>query len=105
MRAKIIDTHYLTVILIMKYIFLFTLLLVQLTAVHAQPTSFSEAKSLAKQQVYFDRNDIGTTYCDCKWRWVGKTGGRIDFASCGYQVRAEGQRNRAERLEWEHVLC
>lgn len=88
----------------MKYIFLFTLFLVQLTAVNAQPTSFSEAKTLAREQVYFDRNDVGTTYCGCQWRWTGQSGGRIDFESCGYEVRAEGQRNRAERIEWEHIV-
>ncbi|PTB86861.1 hypothetical protein C9940_00585 [Pseudidiomarina aestuarii] len=69
------------------------------------PLNFEQAKTLAKEQIYFDRNDIGTTYCSCQWMWVGKSGGRVDFKSCGYEVRAEGQRNRAERIEWEHILC
>lgn len=70
----------------------------------AAPVSFEQAKVMAKQKVYFDRAAQGTTYCGCNWKWVGRSGGRIDFESCGYEVRAEGQRNRAERLEWEHIV-
>lgn len=45
---------------------------------------------------------MGDLYCGCKWTWVGKSGGRIDAASCGYQTRK--QQNRAERTEWEHIV-
>ncbi len=45
---------------------------------------------------------LGDLYCGCKWTWVGKSGGRIDAASCGYQTRK--QQNRAERTEWEHIV-
>lgn len=31
-----------------------------------------------------------------------KSGGKVDLASCGYQVRK--QQNRAERIEWEHIV-
>ena len=71
---------------------------------HAQPLSFNEAKTVAKKHVYFDRNDEGTLYCGCPWKWVGRSAGRIDMKSCGYEVRAEGQRFRAERIEWEHIV-
>lgn len=70
--------------------------------VFSSPSSFDQAKVLSKESVYFDRNLIGTFYCGCEWEWVGRSGGRIDFDSCGYEVRA--QQVRAERLEWEHVV-
>lgn len=69
------------------------------------PAAFEQAKSIAREQIYYDRNNVGTTYCTCHWKWLGKSGGRVNFKSCGYAVRAEGQRNRAERIEWEHILC
>jgi deoxyribonuclease-1 len=33
---------------------------------------------------------------------MGRSGGQVDFDSCGYQVRK--QQNRAERIEWEHIV-
>lgn len=71
----------------------------------AAPTNFNQAKKIIKTHVYYDQNKngaLGTFYCGCDWDWYGESGGRIDFASCGYQVRA--QENRAARLEWEHAL-
>lgn len=70
----------------------------------ADINSFREAKLKLKQDVYFDQTTKGegTFYCGCDWRWVGKSGGRVDLQSCGYQVRA--QDNRAKRTEYEHVL-
>ena len=67
-------------------------------------TSFNEAKTLLRTQVYYDQSKSGegTLYCGCQWTWVGKTGGRVDLASCGYQVRK--QQSRAERIEWEHIV-
>jgi deoxyribonuclease-1 len=73
-----------------------------LPAVLAAPTSFEAAKVLARQQVYHDRNEHGSFYCGCQWQWTGRSGGRIDHGSCGYQTRA--QPNRAERIEWEHIV-
>jgi deoxyribonuclease I len=66
------------------------------------PTSFEAAKIVAKNHVYFDRNTVGTFYCACEWEWTGRSGGRIDHASCGYSIRA--QSNRANRIEWEHIV-
>lgn len=70
--------------------------------VFAAPSSFEAAKTLARQQVYHDRNDHGSFYCGCSWEWVGRSGGRVDASSCGYRTRA--QPNRAERIEWEHIV-
>ena len=75
------------------------------SAVFASPPStFSEAKVVAKQKVYLDQADSaqGDLYCGCKWTWVGKSGGRVDPDSCGYQARE--QQNRADRTEWEHIV-
>ncbi|WP_442113582.1 endonuclease [Pseudomonas sp. NUPR-001] len=68
------------------------------------PATFSEAKVVAKQKIYLDQANsaLGELYCGCKWTWVGKSGGRIDPESCGYQTRK--QQNRAERTEWEHIV-
>lgn len=86
----------------------FLVLIISLTfgneALSSPPSTFDQAKVAAKEQVYFDRNFIGSTYCSCQWKWVGRSSGRVDFKSCGYEVRAEGQRNRAERIEWEHIV-
>lgn len=81
------------------------LLLILSSPVWANPPStFAEAKVVAKQQVYMDQDKsaMGELYCGCQWTWVGKSGGRIDAASCGYQTRK--QQNRAERTEWEHIV-
>ena len=75
------------------------------SAVFASPPStFSEAKVVAKQNVYLDQADSaqGDLYCGCKWTWVGKSGGRVDPDSCGYKARK--QQNRADRTEWEHIV-
>lgn len=73
-------------------------------SLHAAPASFSESKVLHKTQVYFDQNNQGegTLYCGCQWEWVGKSGGKVDLASCHYQFRK--QLSRAERIEWEHIV-
>ncbi len=68
----------------------------------AAPATFERAKIDARQAVYFDRNKQGSFYCGCDWRWVGRSGGRVDLAGCGYEVRA--QQKRAERIEWEHIV-
>lgn len=73
-------------------------------AVLAAPATFEQAKIELRQKVYHDRNksDFGDLYCGCHWSWMGRSGGRVDFSSCGYEVRS--QPNRAQRIEWEHVL-
>ena len=73
-------------------------------AFSSPPSSFSEAKVIAKQKIYLDQanSPLGDLYCGCKWTWVGKSGGRIDAASCGLQARK--QENRSDRTEWEHIV-
>lgn len=83
-------------------LFLATLLI---TSAHATaPDTFVDAKVIAKQKVYFDQNTSaqGDLYCGCRWEWVGKSGGRIDAPSCGFQARK--QETRGERTEWEHIV-
>jgi deoxyribonuclease I len=72
------------------------------TWTQAAPPTFERAKIELRQHVYQDRNTVGTFYCGCRWEWVGRSGGRVDFASCGYEIRA--QEHRAIRTEWEHIL-
>lgn len=81
-----------------------TLLLIGSPQTFAAPSSFGDAKVLLRQQVYHDRSQSpeGTLYCGCSWNWMGKSGGRIDLPSCGYSVRK--RKDRAQRLEWEHVV-
>ena len=78
--------------------------LVASSALAAAPDTFVEAKVIARQKVYFDQNTSaqGDLYCGCKWEWVGKSGGRVDAASCGFQARK--QETRGERTEWEHIV-
>jgi len=73
-------------------------------AFSSPPSTFSEAKVIAKQKIYLDQanSSMGELYCGCKWTWVGKSGGRIDAESCG--LKARKQENRAERTEWEHIV-
>ena len=66
------------------------------------PQNFDQARQALRDFVYYDRNDDGDFYCGCSWDWTTNTGGRVDLASCGYDVRT--QQARAERIEWEHVV-
>jgi deoxyribonuclease-1 len=70
--------------------------------IQAAPDNFDQAKTELRRYVYHDRNTEGDFYCGCTFQWTGESGGRVDLASCGYQVRA--QDNRAQRIEWEHIL-
>lgn len=76
----------------------FTLLLLAcclaLPALAAPPRTFSEAKKIAWQLYAHQSVEF---YCGCRY-----SGNRIDLQSCGYQPRKNPQ--RAERLEWEHVV-
>jgi len=88
-----------------KLLSLLTLALSVITpAFSSPPSTFSEAKVIAKQKIYLDQanSSMGELYCGCKWTWVGKSGGRIDAESCG--LKARKQENRAERTEWEHIV-
>lgn len=76
------------------------------TVFGAAPATFSKAKVVLKEQIYFDQNKngaLGTIYCGCDWEWIGRSGGRIDPKHCGYQIRAIP--NRGERTEIEHVFA
>lgn len=86
---------------LLHHLTLFLIFLAPMAA-QAQPASFEKAKTLAREQVYHDRNVAGDLYCGCTWRWVGRSGGRTNLAECGYQIRA--QQTRAERTEWEHIV-
>lgn len=70
----------------------------------AAPANFTQAKIEARQHVYHDQNKGkgGDLYCGCDWKWVGKSGGRTELQSCGYEIRS--QPVRAERIEWEHIV-
>lgn len=81
--------------------FMVSFLCVTLPAL-AAPVSFEAAKTQTRQQVYQDQNEQGTFYCGCKWEWTGRSGGRVDLESCGYNIRA--QDTRAVRIEWEHIV-
>ncbi|MEP7706600.1 endonuclease [Paraglaciecola sp. 25GB23A] len=80
------------------------------------PTSFSNAKTKAEKEVYFDQHS--TFYCGCDFVFDDK----LDFDNdgdtkeslvnpekCGYKPRipisSSGKPNaRASRIEWEHVM-
>jgi deoxyribonuclease-1 len=81
-----------------------TLLLSLFVATFAQgaPDNFDQAKVELRHYVYHDQSAAGDFYCGCTFQWTGESGGRVDLASCGYQVRSQG--NRAQRIEWEHIL-
>lgn len=64
------------------------------------PRSFSKAKLLARDTVYFDHQF--TLYCGCRYDIQGFSGGEVDHSSCGYEARRN--ESRASRLEWEHVM-
>lgn len=87
------------VVLLFWSIFVFFLAMPQ---AHAAPSDFDEAKKQSRTLVYFDRNDDGDLYCECNWRWVGKSAGRIIPDSCGVSTRA--QPVRSARIEWEHIV-
>lgn len=73
-------------------------LLAPVSALAAHPTSFSQAKKLA---IGIYQDHPVSFYCGCDITWQGKKG-IPDLASCGYEVRK--QPNRANRIEWEHVV-
>lgn len=60
--------------------------------------NFSQAKAAAAQ---IHQDAPGTFYCGCAIRWKEKKGTPV-LKSCGYQTRKN--RERAGRIEWEHVM-
>lgn len=95
-----------TVLLILFSVLFFTVYSGEQQTVSAsQPATFDRAKVELRRNVYHDQNlkgAIGTLYCGCDWEWTGRSGGRIDHYSCGYETRVN--QNRADRIEWEHIL-
>ncbi|QCI18373.1 deoxyribonuclease I [Buchnera aphidicola (Aphis nasturtii)] len=60
--------------------------------------NFYQAKILA---IKIHKNAPGTFYCGCKIIWNNKKG-IPNLSSCGYKIRKN--KNRAMRIEWEHVV-
>lgn len=84
---------------ISRALLLFAFVFFSCFAVAQPPTSFNHAKSLMRQ-VY--DNDARTFYCDCAISWRGGSSGTPQLKQCGYQVRKNSE--RANRIEWEHVV-
>lgn len=87
-----------------KSILLLCLLVIVSISAQAAPQNFPQAKNEARQYIYHDRNKNagGDLYCGCDWKWVGRSGGRVELESCGYKIRK--QPVRAKRTEWEHIV-
>lgn len=62
--------------------------------------SFNQAKARLTE-IYKAYPTQKEFYCGCDFSWKGKRG-EVDLASCGYQVRKNTE--RANRIEWEHVM-
>jgi deoxyribonuclease-1 len=62
--------------------------------VGAAPATFAEAKRLAWPLYAQQSTEF---YCGCKY-----SGNRVDLRSCGYTPRKNA--NRAQRIEWEHIV-
>ena len=60
--------------------------------------NFQQAKTYAAR---INADAPADFYCGCKISWQGKKG-VPDLSSCGYSVRKNA--NRAQRIEWEHVM-
>ena len=66
----------------------------------AQALTFVEAKK-ALRQLYAQHPEQTSFYCGCDIRYQGKKM-VPDLASCGYEVRKQPE--RANRIEWEHIV-
>lgn len=51
-------------------------------------------------RVYADKPE--SFYCACEITWSGTGAGKPDHLTCGYDVRKNNE--RADRIEWEHVV-
>lgn len=78
--------------------YLVVLLFMAFSSQAAAPKDFSAAKTLLRSLF---PSQSTTWYCGCSFRWQGDKA-KLDLASCGYHVRKNVQ--RANRLEWEHVV-
>lgn len=66
------------------------------------PSSWSKAKQIVRDKVYFDHKV--TKYCGCSYEPKGVSGGVIDTTSCGYDGSNIKHRNAINVLDWEHVV-
>lgn len=63
---------------------------------------------MSLKQIY--QGSERTFYCGCEISWVGRSGGRVDHQSCGFQVYSpkglpsEATLARAARSEVEHII-
>ncbi|WP_392564300.1 endonuclease [Orbus wheelerorum] len=78
---------------------LIALILIPFLATSAQQ-NFNYAK-VQLIKIYQSNPAQKEFYCDCDFNFNGKKG-VVDLDSCGYQARKN--QNRAERIEWEHVM-
>lgn len=62
--------------------------------------NFDNAKFQLKI-IYKNNPNQKEFYCGCDFSWIGRRG-IVDLNSCGYSIRKN--RERAERIEWEHVM-
>ncbi|WP_162599160.1 endonuclease [Shewanella algidipiscicola] len=86
--------------LVLRAVALLVLSLVSANTLASHPSSFNQAKKIART-IY--SQDLTTTsfYCGCDITIKGKLW-QPDFNRCGYQVRK--QQKRASRIEWEHIV-
>ncbi len=91
--------------MIKKTAMLIALSIITVPAIAANNTidSFSEAKRVLYTKVYKPNEDHKTFYCGCDIERQGKKLSP-DLSSCGYKVRKERNRYRAERIEAEHIV-
>ena len=64
--------------------------------------SWGTVKTWARDEIYADHNT--TFYCGCTYTPSGRSGGRIDHSTCGYDGSGITHEGRADRLEWEHIV-
>lgn len=73
---------------------------------HNDPKTSRDVQTFAKAKtelikIYKENPTVKEFYCDCNFKFVDRKS-EIDLAKCGYQVRKD--QNRANRIEWEHVM-
>lgn len=87
----------------MKLLCIFFLMFsINLVNASSIPTSWSKAKEVARDKVYFDH--AITKYCGCPYEPKGVSGGVIDNIACGYDGSEAKYKNAITVLDWEHVV-
>lgn len=68
-----------------------------------RPRNFSDSKKIMYGDIYKSSENHKTIYCGCDLERQGK---RVvpNLDSCGYKIRKESNRFRAERIEAEHIV-